>query len=869
MPAQTNDATRVHVIASQHLDVAWLWTRVPQGEDLMRQCFEMAADMIEADPTGRFVFSRSTAWSFWIVQQRYPQLFERVRQHVASGRLELCGGEWVEPDHLIPDGESLIRQMALGQWYFQATFGKTARVCWDPDVFGHPNTLPQIVRKAGMGGYYFHRCRPRDAEGNPLHQFLWEGLDGSTIAGLSGQWIGKPEPARLRQAVAEDARTGLPATHVVCGANSDRRITMTPAWVALPDEWQADPELADCHWSTAGAVLADMQAYADRLPLVRGELGFSYTGTYTSNRHNKRWIRRLESGLVQAEQLAAWAALHRFPYPAEQLTQGWRDLCVNQFHDIACGCSYAEAHREDRVLFDETARRAGWVTEQAAAFLCHLLHAHRAATSAEDRAYAVFDTVAWPHITPVILPVQTQEPVAVSDANGARIRAQRIVQDDGKPGMLILHEADGAGLAEYSLTPGGPDEDAVALAQPYLLENELLRIEFDPMTGEIVRLTDKRAQTECLPPGGRANRLVFLEEANLIPGGPEHSWQPWNIQYTGRELPGGTVTRIEVREVGPVRGVIRIERRVQLAADLPETRVIQDVMLYRDSPLVYFATHGEWHARQVMLKATFDLPFAATRVTVEAPYGVADRAPHGETRHTGDADNLLEDRRSPGVAIPEPDRYMQKWLDITDGGRGILFLNNGLNGYHATASELGLSLLRAPLMRPERDEIIGLGAFDLGYALMPHAGDWRTVNAPRLGYEFNTRPIVAPIQDGRNDGVGCAWWRVVAGRTPPIVRFLSVDGPGILLTAAKHAESGDALIVRLFESLGYATRATLTCPTEVESAAECDLLERPLDDPDCALDSPAEIRVGGARLELNFTPFEIKTVRIRLRAGAA
>ena len=212
-------------------------------------------------------------------------------------------------------------------------------------------------------------------------------------------------------------------------------------------------------------------------------------------------------------------------------------------------------------------------------------------------------------------------------------------------------------------------------------------VEFSPMTGEIVRLTDKGAQTECLPSGGRANRLVFLEEANLIPGGPSHSWQPWNIQYTGRELPRGTVTRIEVREIGPVRGVIRIERRAQLAADLPETRIIQDVMLYRDSPLLHFVTHGEWHARQVMLKAIFDLPFAATQVTVEAPYGVADRAPHGETRHAGDADNLLEDRRYPGAAIPEPDRYMQKWLDISDGKRGIMFLNNGLNGYHATASE--------------------------------------------------------------------------------------------------------------------------------------------------------------------------------------
>jgi Fic family protein len=62
-----NGPERVHVIATQHLDVAWLWARAPYGEELMRQCFERAIEMIEADPTGSFVFSRSTAWSFRVV----------------------------------------------------------------------------------------------------------------------------------------------------------------------------------------------------------------------------------------------------------------------------------------------------------------------------------------------------------------------------------------------------------------------------------------------------------------------------------------------------------------------------------------------------------------------------------------------------------------------------------------------------------------------------------------------------------------------------------------------------------------------------------------------------------------------------------
>ena len=91
---------RIHIIATQHLDVAWLWTRVPYGEELMRQCLERAVEMVQADPGVGFKFSRSTAWSFWVIEQKYPQLFEKVRKCVANGEIELCGGEWVEPDHL-------------------------------------------------------------------------------------------------------------------------------------------------------------------------------------------------------------------------------------------------------------------------------------------------------------------------------------------------------------------------------------------------------------------------------------------------------------------------------------------------------------------------------------------------------------------------------------------------------------------------------------------------------------------------------------------------------------------------------------------------------------------------------------------------
>ena len=844
---------RIHVIASQHLDVAWLWTRAPQGEDLMRQCFERAIELIETDPTEKFTFSRSTAWSFWIVQQRYPALFEQVKKHVADGRIELCGGEWVEPDHLIPGGESLIRQMALGQWYYQQTFGKMATVCWDPDVFGHPNTLPQIIRKCGMRGYYFHRCRPSDEGGRPISQFAWEAPDGTRILVLAGWWVREPDETQVKRVAEEAERLDLPAGYLVCALSSDRRITMAADWLNRVAALDTNPDLPPCRWSAAGDVLTEMESYADRLPVIRGELGFQYTGTCTSNGHNKRWIRRLETMLTSAEKLASWASLYGFPYPAEQLTQAWRDLCVNEFHDIACGSSYADVHREDIALFEETARRAAWVRDQSAEFLAHLLWANMAENETPER-FVVFDPAAWPRTVPVVLPVESDDSAGVQGPDGQQVTAQKVTGDDGRAGLLFLHDSSGVGFGQYRLSEQAAD-DATCIASEWRLENNFVAIELDPATGEITGIRDKQAGADCLPEGGRANRLEFLEEEDALSHGVTHCWEPWNIMYTGKTLDPGKVTGIAVTENGPVRGTIRVERRVQLCDDMPETVIVQDVTLWRHSPLITFRTHGSWHAREVMLKAAFDLPFEAGGIAVEAPYGVVERAAAIE-----------EPAGKPEKHVPEPDRYMQNWLDASDGSRGLLFVNNGRSGYDSTPTCVRLSLMRAPYMRPQLDEVLGLGPFEFSYGIMPHAGTWRDVDAPREGYAFNTLPVVAPIQDGHNQGVGCQWWRVIEESTPlPDSPFMAVAAAGAIATVVKQAENGEGFIVRIFEYLGSETQAGLTFCREVASASECDMLERPSDDDSCAIDSPAVVQVNGKQIMAPLSPFEIKTLRVTLR----
>lgn len=848
---------RIHVICMQHLDVAWLWPRVPHGEDLMRQCFERAIAIIDTHPDETFIFSRSTAWSFQLIERQAPALFERVTQHVRSGRIALCGGQWVEPDHVIPSGESLVRQAALAQWYFLDRFGKTARVCWAVDNFAHAGSLPQILRKAGMDGYYLSRCLPQGEDGQPHMQFRWQGLEGSEVMAFRLQNMNELTEDSVRRLVGEHAKAGLPA--ILVKANdmySDRRVTISNESLPLPSLIAANPDLPDCRWSSPDELAADMQSYRHRLPLVQGELGFEYTGTYTTDGRYKRRIRRLENLLPNAEKASCWGALHGYPYPAAQLKQAWEDLCLNQFHDINCGSCFGYVLEEADRLNTEIENRADWALGQALAFLCDQLHAEQAT---EAPGMAIFGFTSFDYTAPVLLPNPDETPATYVDESGAPLSSQTITRAGDQRADMILHANKGMDAQIIRRLPGKPALTEPPIAKAYTLENDVIRVELDPETGDFVRLLDKQQGKEYLPEGRRGNCLEFLAEDNLSLHPEWCTMEPWWIMYTGEQIVPDQQITVTLLDTGPLRGCFRVERRMQLHADMPATVIVQDIALYRHSPLLHIETRGDWHAEHLMLKARFDLPFKATRVDADTPYGVAERRlPQHLDNNVSQTIGIGEEWKADEDPPPEPDRCMQTWLDISNDTHGLLILNNGKYGYDADETQVGISLMRAPNMRPWQNDILGLGPFAFSYAIMPHAGNWRTVNAPRHGHAFNNPPAVRPLRSGVHDLAGCQWWDVRKQVTAPITRqFLTLQDESVEVTAVKQAEDGDGLILRLVEHLGEAQEVSVKLAKSIVSAEICDLLERPIDQ------QHHHLTVRAGDFVLGLTAYEIKTVRVR------
>ena len=73
----------------------------------------------------------------------FKSLLER-----GKGKWKIIGGWVLQPDCLMPSGESFVRQMLYGRAYFREKFGVEPETAINVDSFGHAQGLVQIMQQA-------------------------------------------------------------------------------------------------------------------------------------------------------------------------------------------------------------------------------------------------------------------------------------------------------------------------------------------------------------------------------------------------------------------------------------------------------------------------------------------------------------------------------------------------------------------------------------------------------------------------------------------------------------------------------------------------------------------------------------------------
>ncbi len=613
---------------NSHIDAAWLWPR-SETIDVVKRTFTTALQLMDEYPD--YTFTQSAAqYSEWIAD-KYPDLNDQIRQRVKEGRWEIVGGMWVEPDLNIPDGESLVRQLLVGQRYFQKEYGVAARIGWNPDSFGYNWQLPQIYKRSGLDYFVTQKMHWNDTNQLPFRLFWWQSPDGSKVLtyfptdyvhdnvnptrisadfaesaqrnpgtmehldlfGI-GDHGGGPTRAMLDQAdhwIAMGNPTASAANSPTAATTATRAtvpMSATASEGQRPDLYQPGPQaqvsstvgtqraegptyntaaVPTMLYGTAQHFFSDIEknlnpnsptwnyaslakgytppaAAGDKigLPTWNDELYFEYhRGIYTSQAQHKRGNRLSETATLDAEKLASFAWLYGQPYPAADLTENWKKITFNQFHDLAAGSGIAVIYRDAQDDYKQVFESDHNVTTAA----LRDIDARIDTRVSSGIPLLVFNSLAWPRSGTFAINVQLPE-----DADDVAIRSgdaplvsqvlsvdhathtiKALVSGAQIPSMgyTALH-VDGLKRNPYNVTDLASKETSSA----FVISNERLTMTIDKSNGCIVSLESKETKSELLASDSCGNQLQTYAD------NPKQ-YDAWNID------PGtldGTMTAI-------------------------------------------------------------------------------------------------------------------------------------------------------------------------------------------------------------------------------------------------------------------------------------------------------------------------------------
>lgn len=737
-PAGASEHT-VSAVGHAHIDSAWLWPI----RETVRKCARTFANVTHlAQEYPDTVFGCSQQVQYAWMRDRYPAIWERIKEAAKAGTWVPISGMWVEPDGNLPGGEAMARHFTYGKRLLADDLGVTVDEVWLPDTFGYSAALPQICRLAEARYFMSQKMSWNKTNVFPHHTFWWEGIDGTRIfthfppSDTYNATMAAEEVHRSRNTFKDAGpanRTMMAFGYGDGGGGPTREMIERARRLA---DLEGSPRVL---MESPGSFFEKALAEYPDAPVWVGEMYLEFhRGTYTTHVKTKQGNRRTEHLLFEAELWCATAALLTgYAYPYDEIDDLWRTALLMQFHDILPGSSIRWVHREAHQTFDDLRERLEAVIAGALDALG--AHASRASAGASDPTAAAARGTVNPSPFP---------------RNGVAAFA--------------------AGPAES--TPGAAtarwDGDEV------VLDNGLLRVRV-AADGTVSSLFDLTHGREVLAPGSRGALL------QLHPDHP-NQYEAWDIESFYRNV---TVDLTDVESLGVDGSDVVVRRgfgsssastRLSLAPDQARLDVTVDV---------------DWHERERLLKLAFPLDLHATHYTSEIQYGHVSRPAHANTSwdaamfetaaqrwvHVGEAGY--------GVAVVNRGTYGHDISRPTGGdGRG------------AEPTTVRLSLVRGPLYPdPRADEgqhsfsvsvLAGADLLDATKAGYAKALPERTV--PGAGWD--------PVITSGNPAVVVSCVKLADDRSGDvIVRLYEALGGRATTTVVYGFAAGETTVVNLLE----------------------------------------------------------------------
>ncbi|NYE03488.1 alpha-mannosidase [Bacillus niacini] len=789
------------MVGQSHIDLAWLWPM----KEAVRKCsrtFSTMSTLLDENPNFTYAQSQPQAYAF--VKEHYPEIYQRVKKHIADGRWEVVGGMWVEPDLNMPSGESLVRQLLYGMKFYKDEFGVQPKIEWLPDTFGYCASLPQLLKKAGLDYFMTTKMNWNDTNPFPYDLFYWEGIDGTRVLSYLNHGLNEyTHPKEIENHWNHFKQKKDYPKQMLLYGHGDGGGGVTQEMIDYLDRSSSLPGLPAVVNSTAHEFFDGIRQADPHLPTWVGDLYLElHRGTYTTHARNKKWNRKAEVLYREVEVWSSIASSFTGISPLPSLEEGWKLLLLNQFHDIIPGTSTPEVYLKSEVDYNEIFELGEKVKRDALRSLERQIK-----TVGEGDPLLLFNSLSWKRSETVRL------------VGGLELAGKVAVNQDGEILSTDILPLDHGQLELSFYVPDIPEMGYTTVwlknrENPLIHNQDEFGHEWETAfylvnwneKGEISRLYDKLAQRDVLCNGGAANQLQLFHDRPLY-------WDAWDIDPKFEDQPAETAVLLEKGiQKGETKDVIRFKWQ------LAESVIEQDMILYHQSKRIDFQTKVDWQERHKLLKVAFPVEVVSHKATYEIPFGSVERATHTNTSWEKAQFEVCGHR----------------FADLSEAGYGVSLLNDCKYGYDVKKNVLRLSLLRAPKWP---DPGADLGHHEFTYSLFPHEGDFREAEVVKRGYELNHPVVVVSTSSHK-------------GNLPSSNSFIATRSKHVILDTVKTSEDGTGLTLRMYESSGGREEIQINLAKSVHSAAETNLLE----------ERQAVIPMQGSKLFLHLKPFEVKTI---------
>ena len=223
---------------------------------------------------------------------------------------------------------------------------------------------------------------------------------------------------------------------------------------------------------------------------------------------------------------------------------------------------------------------------------------------------------------------------------------------------------------------------------------------------------------------------------------------------------------------------------------------------------------------RVLLRYENDVDVNATSATYDIQFGNVKRNTH---------ENTLWD-------FAQFEVMGHKWIDLSDSSFGFSLLNDSKYGHGIKDKVVRTSLVRSSMFPcPDQDK----GQQHIEMALYTHNSSVDDSNVVWQANSLNV-PLVCVKADSNDGEFGESY------------AFVSCDSRDVIIDTVKMAEDSDEAIIRLFETFNKTAKCTLKTKLPIKKAVITNLLEQ----------EEKEVEVKDGKINLSFTPYEIKTLKL-------